>query len=104
MILRNSTGQPVEAVKTLLSSITKDGIDGEYPLYIAREGHWHDAYALFVIDWENPAACNKFAKLIRAKFKDCEVNIREDEVEIISHDFDDVDDFYYDYYLIDELW
>lgn len=96
----------MKAIDKLLSQITLEGFNGTFPLYVEKEGRWHDAYALFCLEFQErePDISEEFALFLEEKFKDCLINVRGTQFEVIGHDFDEVDDFYYDYYLIDELW
>ena len=96
----------MESVSKILDKVKKDGFKGVTPLYLDKVGAWHDAYALFYLEFSSgePDISEKFTQFLERKFKDCEVNVRGTEFEIIGWDFDEVDDYYYDYFLIDEIW
>lgn len=94
-------------VKKILNKVKECGFKGIRPLYIDRDGAWHEAYALFYLEFENgePAISEEFAEVLEEELMGCQVNVRGTEFEVIGPDFDEIDDQYYDsYYLMDELW
>lgn len=96
----------MKKVEKLLKKIEKEGFKGVKPLYLERESGWHDAYALFLIEFERdePDISEELIEHIEELCEGCEVNVRGYEVEVIGPDFYEEEDAYYDYFLIDELW
>lgn len=96
----------MKAVKTLLNKVQSEGFNGVKPLYLERESGWHDAYALFYIEFEDkePDISEEFIEYMEELLPGCEINVRGFEVEVIGPSCYEEEDNYYDYFLIDELW
>lgn len=96
----------MKEVEKLLKKVEKEGFRGIKPLYLERESGWHDAYALFFIEFERgePDTSEEFVDYMEELFIDCEINVRGFEIEVIGPDFYIEEDNYYDYFLVDELW
>ncbi|MBP9778625.1 MAG: hypothetical protein KBD25_05550 [Rickettsiaceae bacterium] len=96
----------MKKVKKLLDKINEEGFKGIKPLYLERESGWHDAYALFFIEFElgEPDTSEEFIDYMEELMPECEINVRGFEVEVIGPNFYMEEDNYYDYILVDELW
>lgn len=94
-------------VEKLLDELRSVGFKGIKPLFLDEVGGWHEAYALFFLEFESnePEISQQFEDYLNKKFKDCEIIVRGYEFEIIGPTFHIEEDAYYDdYLLIDELW
>lgn len=96
----------MKEVEKLLKKVEKEGFKGIKPLYLERESGWHDAYALFYIEFEDkePDISEEFIDYMEELFADSEINVRGFEIEVIGPNFYIEEDNYYDYFLVDELW
>lgn len=93
-------------VEKLLDELRSVGFKGIKPLFLDEVGGWHEAYALFFIEFERgePDTSEEFVDYMEELFIDCEINVRGFEIEVIGPDFYIEEDNYYDYFLVDELW
>lgn len=94
-------------VEKLLDKLKRNGFKGIRPLYLEEVGGWHEAYACFYLEFERgePEISQLFEEYLCEKLEDCEVNVYGYEFEVIGPTFEEVEDNYYnDYILIDELW